>query len=255
MVRVVVAAKGIAGVQCPILRQVQMVLCDELGKVGRAHVFLLLAQGVGQVKAVQTQLVGHDHIHVIRHTAGDPVVTADGLQPPHLVHVGKSDAVHLVSAVGLQQLAQTLHALAGGVDVGQHQIHNILFADAAGHFRLAALGGAVLHQRVRAQHAGVGGDRLSGGHAHVGGVHAGSRPDALALHGVGHGGKAHGTLRQGHFHMGQHTAVDLGQVLRVHHGELFGGEMAGTGIVVAGDHGRAVVRRLFADQNGSTSHN
>ena len=76
MVRVVVAAKGIAGVQCPILRQVQMVLCDELGKVGRAHVFLLLAQGVGQVKAVQTQLVGHDHIHVIRHTAGDPVVAA-----------------------------------------------------------------------------------------------------------------------------------------------------------------------------------
>ena len=48
---------------------------------------------------------------------------------------------------------------------------------------------------------------------------------------------------------------DMGQILRVDHGKFFSGEMAGAGVIVAGDHGRAVVRRLFADQNGSTSHN
>ena len=155
VVGVVVAAEGVTRVQTAIQREVEVIVPDELPQVGRAEMILLCTESVVEVEGVDAQLVRHDHIGVVRHTAGHPVVAADGLQPPHLVHVGKSDAVHLVGAVGLQQLAQTLHALAGGVDVGQHQIHNILFADAAGHFRLAALGGAVLHQRVRAQHAGL----------------------------------------------------------------------------------------------------
>ena len=254
MVGVIVAAKGIPGVQCAVQREVEVVLGDELPQVGRAEVVFLCAEGIFQIKGVDAQLVGHDHIHIVRHAAGDPVVTADGLQPPDLVYILKSDAVHLVSTVLLQQAAQTQHALTGRVDIGQHQIDDILLADAAGHLGLFTLGGLILHQRVCAQHAGVGGDGLGGGHAHIGGIDAGSRPDALALYGVGHGGKPQCALRQGDFHMGEDAAVGLGQVFRVDHSEFFSGEMAGAGVIVAGDHGRAIVRCCLADQNGSASH-
>ena len=57
-----------------------------------------------------------DSIGVVRHTAGHPVVATDGLQPPDLVHILESDAVHLLGAVLFQQLAQTEHALAGRMD-------------------------------------------------------------------------------------------------------------------------------------------
>ena len=39
--------------------------------------------------------------------------------------------------------------------------------------------------------------------------------------------------------MGEDAAVGLGQILRVDHGKFFSGEMAGAGVIVAGDHGRA----------------
>ena len=254
MVGVIVAAKGVPGVQRAVQREVEVVLCNKFTQIGRAEVVFLCAEGIFQIKSIDAQLVGHDHIHIVRHAAGDPVVTADGLQPPDLVHVLKSDAVHLVSTVLLQQTAQTQHALTGRVDIGQHQIDDILLADAAGHLGLFALGGLVLHQRVCAQHTGVGGDGLGSGHAHVSGVDARSCPDALALHGVGHGGKPQRALRQRDLHMGEDAAVGLGQILRVDHGEFFSGEMAGAGVIVAGDHGRAIVRCCLADQNGSASH-
>ena len=207
----------------------------------------LCAKSIFQIKAVDAQLVGHDHIAVIRHTACDPVVATDGLQPPDLVHILKGNAVHLISAVGLQQMPQPLHALAGGADVGQGQEHDILFADAAGHLGRFALCRLVHHQRVCAQHPGIGGDGLGGGHGHIGRIDAACRPDAFALHGVGHGGEPHGSFRQRHFHMGEHRAVHLWHLLRVNGREFFGGEMTRAGIVVAGDHGGAVVRSIFTD--------
>lgn len=142
-------------VQTAIQREVEVIVPDELPQVGRAEIILLCAESVVEVEGVDAQLVRHDHIGVIRHTAGHPVVAADGLQPPDLVHILESDAVHLIGAVGFQQLAQTEHALAGRMDVGQDEVNNILLADAAGDFRLAVPGGLIDHQRVCAQNAGV----------------------------------------------------------------------------------------------------
>ena len=254
VVGVVVAAEGVTRVQTAIQREVEVIVPDELPQVGRAEMILLCAESVVEVEGVDAQLVRHDHIGVIRHTAGHPVVAADGLQPPDLVHILESDAVHLIGAVLFQQLAQTEHALAGRVDVGQDEVNNILFADAAGDFRLAVSGGLIDHQRVCAQNAGVGGDRLGGGHADVGGVDARSSPDALPLHGVGHGGHPQGIARQGNFYMRDDRLVNSRVLLRLNDNELFRGEVAGAGIVVPGDHGRAVIRGFFADKDGSTSH-
>ncbi len=47
--------------------------------------------------------------------------------------------------------------------------------------------------------------------------------------------------------MGEHRAVHLWHLLRVNGREFFGGEMTRAGIVVAGDHGGAVVRSIFTD--------
>ena len=182
-------------------------------------------------------------------------MAANGLQPPDLVHILERNAVHLVSTVGLKQLAQPLHALAGGVDVGQHQIDDILLADAAGHLGLLPLGRLVHHQRVSAQHAGVGGDGLGGGHADIGGIDTGCGPDPLALHGVGHGGHPHGVTGQRDLHMGQHGFVNSRVLLRLHDHKFFGREMPRTGIVVAGDHGGAVIGCVFTNQKRCTCHN
>ena len=108
----------------------------------------------------------------------------------------------------IQQAAQPLHALPGRVDIRQHQIDDILLADAAGHLRGIAHGRLVHHQRVSPQHAGVGGDGLGSGHAHIGGIDTGRSPDALALHSVWHGRHPHGIARQGDLHMGQHGFVN-----------------------------------------------
>ena len=128
MVAVAVRAKGLARVKdrgravaLDAQRQVQMPLGHPGAQVGGAHVVGLGALGVIQVKAIDTQLVGHGHIGVIGHALGDPVVAANGLEPPDLVNVAKGDAVVLVGAVALEQVAQDTHAVAGGLGIRQHQ--------------------------------------------------------------------------------------------------------------------------------------
>ena len=241
MVSIVVAAEGIARVEAAVQREVEVVLVHKGLQVLRAHVVFLCAAGVGKVEAVDAELVGHHDIAVVRHTAGHPVVAADGLQPPDLVHILKRDAVHLIGAVRPEQLAQSHHALAGRADIGQHEADDVLLANAAGHFRPFPFGGLVHHQRVCAQNARVGRDGLGGRHAHMGRIDARGRPDALAFHGVGHGRHPQRMAGQRHLHMGDHRPIDGRVLLRLHDHELFGREMPRTRIVVAGDHGGAIV--------------
>ena len=242
MVGVVVAAEGVTRVQTAIQREVEVIVPEEFPEGGRAEIILLCAESVVEVEGIDAQLVRHDHIGVIRHTAGHPVVAADGLEPPDLVHILERDAVHLVGAVLLQQTAKAPDALARGADIGQDQIDNVLLADAA------------LDERVSAQHARVGGDGLGSRHADVGRVDAAGRPQALALNSVGHRGNTQAAAGQGDLDARNDGFIDRGVVLRLKNGKLFGSEMAGAGIVVAGDHRGPVVGRIFADQNGGASH-
>ena len=247
MVGVLVAAKRIPGVQHTVLRQIQMVLGNEFLQVGRAQMIFLAAVSVLKVECVDAQLVRHHHIGIIRHPACHPVVAADGLEPPDLVHILKRDAVHLIGTVLFQQTAQPPHALPGRVDVGQHEIDDVLLTDAAGHFGLLALGRLVHHQRVGSQHAGVRGDGLGGRHADICRIDARSRPDALALHGVGHGRHPHRVPGQRDLDVRQHRAVDCRVLFRMDDHKFLGREMPRTRVVVAGDHGGAVIRSVFTN--------
>ena len=83
-------------------------------------------------------------------------MAAHSFQPPDFVGVGEGDAIHLVGAEFLKQRAEALDALACGLDIRQHDGQEVLFADAAGHLGLIALGRRVFHERVGAEHALVG---------------------------------------------------------------------------------------------------
>ena len=102
VVGVVVASEGIPRVQRTVLGQVKVILFDKVTQISRAHEVLLLAQSVVQVQRVQAQLVRHDDIDIVGYAAGHPMVAADGLQPPNLVHILEGNAVHLIGAVLFQ---------------------------------------------------------------------------------------------------------------------------------------------------------
>ena len=130
------------------------------------------------------------------------MVAADGLEPPDLVHVAKGDAVVLVGAVALEQITQDTNAVASGLGIRQDQGHHVLLAQATGLRRnvsilaFVALGGQVVHKRVGAADALVGGERLGCGHADIELVETGLGPDAVARDNIGDARVAHGIVGQ-----------------------------------------------------------
>ncbi len=240
--------------------QIQMVAFDELAQIRGAHVLLLVAEGVVEVEFVDAELVRHGHVRLVRHTLGDPMVAADGFEPPDLIDVGEGDAVHLVGAVLFEQRAETGHAFAGGLDIRQHEGKEVLFADTAGHFRLVAVfaflafGWGEFHERVGAEHALVGGEGFGGAHGHIRLIDAGFAPDTLLQVSVRHGRVLQRIVRQVDFDVGQHTPVMLRLFLGLDDDETLRAEFAVRAVLIAGDDGRSVVARVLADQNRGACH-
>ena len=201
MIRVIMAAKGIPGIQHAILRQVQVMGVDELLQIRRAHMRFLRRKGVLQIEAVDAELIGHHHIGFIRHPLCHPVMSADGLQPPDFLMILKSNTVHFIGTVLLQQASQPLYALSCTMYVGKHQTDDVLLPDAAGHLLFSILCRLINHQRVSPKHPGIGSDRFRSRHSNARLIDAAGSPDSLSLHGVRHCGIAHGILRQFHLHM------------------------------------------------------
>lgn len=267
MVAVAVRAKGLARVKdrggtvaLDTQSQVQMPLGHPGAQVGRAHVIGLGALGVVQVKAVDTQLVGHGHIGVVGHALGNPVVAADGLEPPNLVNVTKGDAIVLIGAVALEQLTQNAHAVAGRLGIRQHQGHHVLLAQTAGLRRnmavlaLVALGGHVVHERIGAADALVGGERLGSGHTNIELVETGLGPDAVTRDNVGDTRVAHGIIGQLNGQVAQDARVDARLLVGVHHAHALGLKHSVGRVLVAGDKRRPVVARVLTNQNRCARH-
>ena len=267
MVAVAVRAKGLARVKdrsrtvaLNAQRQVQMPLGHPGAQVGGAHVVGLGALGVIQVKAVDTQLVGHGHIGVVRHALCDPMVTADGLEPPDLVHITKGDAVVLVGAVALEQVAQDTNAVAGGLGVRQDQGHHVLLAQATGLCRnvsilaFVAPSGHVVHKRVGAADALVGGERLGCGHANIELVESGLGPNTVTGNDVGDARVAHGIVGQLNGQVAQDARVDTRLLVGMHHAHALGLKHPVGRVLVAGDQRRPVVARVLTNQNRCARH-
>ena len=267
MVAVAVRAKGLARVKdrrrtvaLDAQRQIKMPLGHPGAQVGRAHVIGLGALGIVQVKAIDTQLVGHGHIGVIGHALGDPVVAADGLEPPDLVNVTKGNAIVLVSAVALEEIAQDTHAVAGRLGVRQHQGHHILLAQSAGMRRniavlaLVALDGHIVHKRIGAANALVGGECLGCGHANIELVEAGLGPNAMARDNVGDACVTHGIVGQLNGQVAQDTRVDARLLVGMHHAHALGLKHPVGRVLIAGNQRRPVVARVLTNQNRCARH-
>ena len=67
-----------------------MVGFDEFGKVFGTHVRFLVTQSVLKVEFVDTELVRHGHVGLVRHSLGNPVMAAHSFQPPDFVGVGEA---------------------------------------------------------------------------------------------------------------------------------------------------------------------
>ena len=267
VVAVAVRAKGLARVKdrrrtvaLDAQRQIQMPLGHPGAQVGGTHVVDLSALGVVQVKAVDTKLVGHGHIGVIGHALGDPVVAADGLEPPDLVHVTKGDAIVLVGAVTLEQVAQNAHTVAGGLGIRQHQGHHVLLTQTAGLCRniavlaLVALSGHVVDKRIGAADALVGGERLGCGHANIELVGTGLGPNAVTGNDVGDARVAHGVVGQFNGQVTQDARVDARLLVGMHHAHTLGLKHPVGRVLIAGDKRRPVVARVLTNQNRCARH-
>jgi len=267
VVAVAVRAKGLARVKdrsgtvaLNAQRQVQMPLGHPGAQVGGTHVVDLSALGVVQVKAVNAQLVRHGHIGVIGHALGDPVMPADGLEPPDLVNVTKGNAIVLVGAIALEQVAQDTHAVAGRLGVRQHQGHHVLLTQTAGLRRdvavlaLVALGGHVVDKRIGAADALVGGERLGCGHANIELVEAGLGPNAMTRDNVGDACVTHGIVGQLNGQVAQDTRVDTRLLVGMHYAHALGLKHPAGRVLVAGDQGRPVIARVLTNQNRCARH-
>ena len=231
-----------------------------LAQVCRAHAVALLAKGVVEVELVDAKLVGHRDVGLVGHATGDPVVSAHGLHPPDLIGVREGRAVHLVRAIALEKLAEASHALASRVDVGQDDGEEVLLAYAASDLELVvilaldAAGGDALDERVCAEHALVGGERLGGGRRILALVEAGLAPDALGEVGVGNGRVALRVVGQVDLYVRDDRAVVARLVLGRHDDEALALEAAVSRVLVARHDRGAVVAGLLANENGGAGH-
>ena len=81
-----------------------MVVRNEFLKVRATEVINAFSQCIFQVEAVDAGLVEIDvYVAVVRHSFGDPVVSAEGLHPPDLIYIRKGYAVHFIGAVLLKE--------------------------------------------------------------------------------------------------------------------------------------------------------
>ena len=178
-----------------------MVLIYKFPHIRRTHIFLLSGKSVLKIKLIQAQLIRHNYIHIIRHTARDPVMTTNGLQPPDLVLILECDSVHLIGAILLQKASQTFHPFSGAANIGKYNINQVFFSQPSRDFRCILTCRLIGHQRVSAKNARIGGDRFCSCHTYASFIHAACSPDPHSFYCVWHSCVSHGIRWQLHFHM------------------------------------------------------
>ena len=201
MIGIRMAPEGKPCMEGSVQRKVQMILFHKVQEILRAHMFLLCSVRVLEIKFVDSQLIRHDHILIVRNPLCHPVMAADGLEPPDFVHILERDAVHLVGAVFLQKASETQDSLAGTSDVREYKDHKVFLTDPAGLFRLTVLGRNVFYQGICPQYSFVGCDGLGGRHSDVGFVYAAGRPDSLSRKHIWRGSVAHRIFRKRNLHL------------------------------------------------------
>ena len=227
MIRIVMTAESISRIENAVHSQIQMVFFNKIFQIGRTHIFFLFGKSIFQIELVNTKLIWHDYIDIIRHFAGHPVMTADSLKPPDLLRILKSNAVHFISAILLKQTAEAFDTLSGTVNIWQYKADDVFFTNTAFDFFLSVFGRLINNERVCTKYSWVGSDGFCGGHGNIGFIDAAGCPDAVAFKGVGYSGITHRIVRKVDFHMGKDRYVFAGLPIRMNDHIFFWCKFAG----------------------------
>ena len=233
---------------------VKVVRIHEFTQIGTAHEFTLGVEGVVEVEIVDAELVGDGRIAVVRHAAGDPMVSADRFDIPDFVYVGNDDAIRFVGAVCFKQFGETCDAFACRGYVRQHKGDDVFFSDSARNFR--GISGFVrrlqFNERISGQHALVDCDGFGGAHRHIVLADARFRENSAIWQHIWHNAVSAWIVGKIDFDMTEHTAVMPRLVLRRDRNEFLRIVTAGTGIIVACDDSGAVVAGFLSYKNRGT---
>ena len=215
MIRIRMGAKSISCIKLSIHRKIQMVYCNKFLQICRTHMLLLFAKGILQVKIVNPKLIRHNNISIIRNPPCNPVMTANGLQPPDLILILKGNSIHLIGSIAFQQGAQTKYALSGTMNIRKKDAYDIFLTDTTLSFFFSILCWDIFYQRIRCQHPFIGGDGFCCRHGNIFFIHTCCRPDTFLVYGIRHGTIAHGIFRKGNLHMRQNRFIVLGLLIRL----------------------------------------
>ena len=67
--------------------QVQVILGNKFLQVLGANKLSLFSEGIFQVKIINSELIRHHYIGIVRHSSGNKMMTANGLQPPDFIFI------------------------------------------------------------------------------------------------------------------------------------------------------------------------
>ena len=181
-------------------------------------------------------------------------MAAQGLHPPDLIDIGKSHAVHFVSAIFFKQRCSAKYTFPRTANIGQHYGDKVLFANTACLLRDLTISGFIDNERISAENALVGSDGLRRSHGYICCIDAGASPDTFIGKDVGNCGIAHGLVGKFDFDMTYDRTINVGLLIRRDDDQLLRCIPSGGRIVVAGDHSRAVVGCFSASEQCCTGH-
>ena len=259
MVGIVMASERISWIQYTIQGKIQVIFADKFFQVSRTHVFqirifltwapifFLIPQCFFQVKFINSKLIWHYHICLIRNLSCHPVMAADSFQPPDFILILESNSIHLIGSVFLQNASKTDYPFAGAMDVWKNNGYNIFLSDSTCCFLLTVLCRLIGYQRIRAKYPGIGGNRFCSSHSHICLIYTACCPDSFAVYCIWHRCIAHWIIWKINFHMRNHRFIFPRLFLWMNHHKFFGHIMSRTGIIISCNHGRAIIRCLFSN--------
>ena len=175
---------------------------------------------ISHIEPVDSLLVRHDNIFLVRHALRDPVMSPDCLHPPDLADILKTYTVHLIGSVLLEELSQTNDPFSRAVDIWEHNGHQIFLPYSA------------FDQRICAENSRVGSDGFRGSHRYIAGIDAGLPPYSLIRERIRHRCVPHGIIRKVDLDLRDNGFIMSRLLLRRDHDEFFGSEFTGRRILV-----------------------
>ena len=214
-----------------------MILGNKFLQVFGANKLSLFSEGIFEIEVVNSELIRHHYIGIVRHSSGNKMMTAYGLQPPDFIFIRKGNPVHFIGAVFFQKFSKAKNAFSCGVDIGKHQADHILFSDSADLLRLSVFRLLIDYKRVSGKYALIAGNGLGSGHGNIFTVYPCCTPDSLILiNRIGHTGITKRILGKRNPYMRKHGNIFFSLILRFNHNEFFSTENAGSGILISCNH-------------------